>query len=89
MIKGVNRQVLEVHDTGVECFEKALFFVKPEYSTMSETTLREKALEAFGENAKVPQTRRGKWKYALMRIGFMLCAAASGAAITAIVTLIR
>ena len=30
MVKGVNRQVLEIHETGCEYFEKALFFVKPE-----------------------------------------------------------
>ena len=26
MVKGVNRQVLEIHETGCEYFEKALFF---------------------------------------------------------------
>ena len=31
MVKGVNRQVLEIHETGCEYFEKALFFVKPEF----------------------------------------------------------
>ena len=30
MIKGINRQVVEVKDTGNECFERILFFVRPE-----------------------------------------------------------
>ena len=52
MIKGVNRQVLEVHETGTKYFEKALFFVKPEYSTLGERRLNEKALQALSGNDK-------------------------------------
>ena len=40
MIKGVNRQVVEVSDTGSEYFERILFIVKPEYATVSEGTGR-------------------------------------------------
>ncbi|NMP36807.1 MAG: hypothetical protein GX051_01585 [Clostridiales bacterium] len=43
MIKGVNKQVVDVNDTGSEYFERAIFFVKPEYSGVSEGKLREKA----------------------------------------------
>ena len=43
MIKGVNKQVVDVKDTGSEYFERAIFFVKPEYSGLSEGKLREKA----------------------------------------------
>lgn len=43
MIKGINRQVVEVKDTGNDCFEKILFFVKPEYAGMSEGKIRERA----------------------------------------------
>lgn len=42
MIKGVNRQVLEIKDTGCEYFTQALFFVDPKFSTLPEKTLREK-----------------------------------------------
>ncbi len=28
MLRGVNKQIIEISDTGSECFEKALFFVK-------------------------------------------------------------
>lgn len=43
MIKGINRQVVEVKDTGNECFERILFFVKPEYVGLSEGKIRERA----------------------------------------------
>ena len=36
MIKGINKQVLEVLEPSNDYFEKALFFVKPEYSGYSE-----------------------------------------------------
>lgn len=42
MIKGVNRQVIEITQTKCEYFEKVLFFVKPEYAATSEGTLRER-----------------------------------------------
>lgn len=35
MIKGVNRQVIEITQTKCEYFEKVLFFVKPEYAATS------------------------------------------------------
>lgn len=43
MIKGVNRQVLEIKDTGCEYFTQALFFVDPKFSTLPEKTLRRKS----------------------------------------------
>ena len=43
MIKGVNHQVVEVNDTSCEYFERIIFFVKPEYSFLSEGKIREKA----------------------------------------------
>ncbi len=43
MIKGINKQVLEVLEPSNDYFEKALFFVKPEYSGYSENKLKELA----------------------------------------------
>ena len=45
MIKGVNRQVVEITQTQCEYFERVLFFIKPEYSAVSEGDLRERASE--------------------------------------------
>lgn len=57
MIKGVNKQVLEINETQNGFFEKAIFFVKPEYSGMSEGKLRESAKEEV-ENAGRPPKRK-------------------------------
>lgn len=55
MIKGINRQVVEVNDTGNECFEKILFFIKPEYAGLSEGKIRERAgLIANGVSSAPP-----------------------------------
>lgn len=43
MIKGVNRQVVEITQTDCEYFERILYFVKPEYASVSEGKLRERA----------------------------------------------
>lgn len=32
MIKGVNKQIIEIHDTGCKCFDKVLLFVNRDYS---------------------------------------------------------
>lgn len=57
MIKGVNKQVLEINETQNGFFEKAIFFVKPEYSGMSEGKLRESAKKEV-ENAGTPPSQR-------------------------------
>ena len=59
MIKGVNKQVLEISETQNGFFEKAIFFVKPEYSGMSEGRLRESAKKEM-ENAGKPPVRESK-----------------------------
>ncbi len=57
MIKGVNKQVLEIIETQNGFFEKAIFFVKPEYSGMSEGRLRESAKKEFENAGKPPLTK--------------------------------
>lgn len=58
MIKGINRQVVEVRETGSDYFEKILFFVKPEYACVSEGKIRERAGLIAGKGEKPPVTRR-------------------------------
>lgn len=60
MIKGINRQVVEVKDTGNECFERILFFVKPEYAGMSEGKIRERAGLVTKSAATPPPTKISK-----------------------------
>ncbi len=61
MIKGVNKQVLEISETQNGFFEKAIFFVKPEYSGMGEGRLKESARREI-ENAGKPPVRSYKYK---------------------------
>ena len=57
MIKGVNKQVLEIVETENGFFEKAIFFVKPEYTGMSEGRLRETAKNEMN-NIGTPPTNK-------------------------------
>lgn len=57
MIKGVNKQVLEITETENGFFEKAIFFVKPEYTGMSEGRLRETAKNEMKGITKPPSNK--------------------------------
>ena len=61
MIKGVNKQVLEINETQNGFFEKAIFFVKPEYSGMGEGRLKESARKEI-ETAGRPPLRAYRYK---------------------------
>lgn len=41
MVKGVNKRVIEVNDTGSKFFEKIVFYVTPQYSELTPTQLKE------------------------------------------------
>lgn len=43
MIKGINRQMIEVTDTGSDYFERALLVVRPACSACDDERLREEA----------------------------------------------
>lgn len=62
MIKGVNRQVVEITQTDCEYFERILFLVKPEFASVSEGKLRERA-GMMSSAGKPPATRlrRNVW----------------------------
>ena len=90
MIKGVNKQVVEISETGNEFFEKAIFFVRPEYSGLGEGRLKEKAQDAIDRTATPP-----KGKYALTKgrikpaLGLLAAAAGGGTLTAAILLLIK
>lgn len=83
MVKGVNRQVLEIHETGCEYFEKALFFVKPEFSRESENKLKTKAVSSMLKSSSVPKTRKQKIKSRVLVFAEMAASAGVGAVLTA------
>lgn len=82
MVKGVNRQVLEIIDPGCEYFEKALFFVRPEFSGESESKLKGKALNSIHNSTGIPKTRKQKIKSKAFFVVELLTSAGIGAIIT-------
>ena len=77
---------MEITQTQCEYFERVLFFIKPEYSAVSEGDLRERA-GIIAQNAGLPpasRIRRSRLRYALS----MSAAACSGAIFSGAVFLI-
>lgn len=49
MVKGVNKTVIEINDTGNELFEKIILYVSPRYSGMSALKIRNAAAKELGK----------------------------------------
>ena len=76
--------MVEVTKPNCEYFERVIFFVKPEYSSVSEGTLRERADEIAGDISCPPPTKLRRNK--IVFISRLICAAFAGAAVAVIVT---
>lgn len=73
MIKGVNRQVVEVRETGCDYFERIIFFVHPEYAGISEGKIRERASLIAGAAPVPPPTKvRGSRLTGVLKITLSL-----------------
>ncbi|MBR3835884.1 MAG: hypothetical protein IKJ69_03740 [Clostridia bacterium] len=83
MLKGVNHQIVEVTKPSCEYFERVIFFVKPEFSAVSEGTLRERASTIASEAGAPPPSKVRQDR--LLLACRLLCAAFVGAAVTIIV----
>ena len=58
MVKGVNKTVIEVNNTGSRYFEKIVFYVTPQYGNLSAKQLK-KAASNFSFNFEaLPQKNR-------------------------------
>ena len=79
MIQGVNHQVVEVTQPECEFFERVIFFVKPEFSSVSQGTLKERARIIAGDVGAPPPTKVKIKK--LISAGKLLAAATAGAAV--------
>ena len=64
MVKGVNKTVIEVNNTGSRLFEKIVFYVTPEYSNLSAKQLKRAAGNfSFNyENHLQKQSLRARYK---------------------------
>lgn len=83
MIKGVNRQVIEISETDCEYFERVMFFVKPEFVNVSEGKLRERASVIAGKNDRPPMMKIVRNR--ICTVVSLLAAAGAGAGVTALV----
>ena len=83
MIKGVNRQIVEVNETECDYFERIIFIVRPEYKSASSTLLKTEA-DKLSKNAigSSPPPKPGKNYF--LPIVKMLSAAGIGAAAMAV-----
>ena len=84
MLQGVNHQIVEVTQPECEYFERVIFFVKPEFSSVSQGTLRERAGKIAGEAGAPPPTKLkiNRLIAAVKLIG----AALVGAAVSAVIS---
>ena len=80
MVKGVNRTVIEVNDTGNEMFEKIVLYVKPKYGNLGAAQLQKALGECnFGYKPARPLRKRVKLRkrrVALLAVGLVLLVAA-------------
>lgn len=85
MIKGVNKQVLEVTQTEQPYFEKVVFFVKSDCAETDSEKILKKAKSYASLDVRPPKTKRtGSFSYAVLA----LCSAVGGAIGAALVNLI-
>ena len=55
MVKGVNKNVIEINDTGSDIFERIVFYVSPKFSTINQKRIlkeSEKFTVNYRENNK-------------------------------------
>lgn len=87
MVKGVNKTVIEINDTGSNIFEKVILFVTPKYSNLSSKRLKIEAKRVVNgySISKVPTMRQ---RYRRRRILFCAASALLLAGIAAMLILI-
>lgn len=88
MVKGVSKTIIEVNNTGSKLFEKIVFYVTPEYGTLSAKQLKRAAAEfsfnydsSFTNKTALRKRHKAKRKKklilgigtVLVAIGIVLC----------------
>lgn len=87
MIKGVNKQILEVTNTENPYFEKIIFFVKPEYQSKDRAGLQREAEALSALTQKPPRIKRNKKQIIAIVINSLLFTGA-GIAISYIINIV-
>lgn len=84
MIKGVNKQILEVTNPESPYFEKIIFFVKPQSQKLSEQSLKKEA-EKISKNAKRPPRQKRTVKQIASTLLYIGLGVGAGTALTFLV----
>lgn len=87
MLKGVNKQILEITNTESPYFEKIIFFVRPESLGETKYTLQTEAEKFALQSVKPPRTRKSK-KELLKRALYAVLGVGAGVGLTFIMGLI-
>ena len=86
MVRGVNRSIIEVNDTGNKYFERVLFFINPDYSSADDKKLQKAAVD-YIKNAE-GQHRIKRKKPRKRNLAFALAAAAVAATAVCVILLL-
>lgn len=84
MIKGVNKQILEVTNPESPYFEKIIFFVKPESQKLPEQSLKKEA-EKISRDAKRPPKQKKTVKQIASTLLYIGLGIGAGIALTFLV----
>ncbi len=87
MLKGVNKQILEITNTESPYFEKIVFFVRPEGAKAEDSVLQSEAQKFSAQALKPPKTRKTA-KDRLLTAACIFLGAGAGAALTVIMGII-
>ena len=83
LIKGINKQVIDIGETGNQYYERAILFLKPEYSDMQREILEREAKNFLkGISTTSPLKSRSRTLYWVVRLGI---AAAVGSCLSIMV----
>ena len=86
MVKGINRQVIEITDTGSVYYEKAWLMVKPVYAQLQQSLLDNEAKVLLKE-LDAPSSMKKK-RTLRARLLWMIPSAAAGAVLSTLIQLI-
>lgn len=87
MIKGINKQILEVTNTESPYFEKIIFFVKPESQQISESKLKDEAEKISNKLQRIPKSKRSPKQIACTAV-FGILGIGAGLALSYIINMI-
>ncbi len=87
MIKGINKQILEVTNPESPYFEKIIFFVRPQGQRLSDADLQQEA-EKLAKNAGKPPRIKATAGQRLATAAFIMLGIGAGIALTLILNML-